>query len=452
LARLKTMNQAWARFLPPFLRAHVEGSLPLQRSIANSGWLFFDHIARVGVGFFVGVWIARYLGPSQLGILDYSIAFVYLFSALASLGLNGIVVRELVREPERREETLASAFAMLALAGVISLLLVVVSIVLLRPGDTLVQLLVVLVAVGMIFQSFSVIEFWFKSQVQSKFSVYARNAAFLIVSLVKVFLILSGAPLVWFALAGLAEIALGAFLLLLVFRFRGYRLHLGRASISRCKELLRDSWPAAISCLSIALFLKIDMVMLGEMTGSEAVGIYSAASRISVVWYFLPSVIVSSVFPFIIQARAVDSELYLRRVAQLFSLMTALALSVIIMIVVSADALVDLLYGAPYAAAGPVLAIHILGCWFVFLGQAQEPWDVAENLMRLAMFRTVSGALINILLNLVLIPHYAAVGAAVASVVSLFFAGVLLNLVSKRTRTIFNLQLKSLLFLRYLRQ
>src|SRR6056297_1086522 len=113
----------WNKYLPSFLRAHIENSVPLQRSIKNSGWLFFDHITRIIVGFFIGIWIARYLGPANLGLLDYSVAIFSLLTALSSLGLSGIVVRELVREPENREEVLASTFAMLAVAGGVAFLL-----------------------------------------------------------------------------------------------------------------------------------------------------------------------------------------------------------------------------------------------------------------------------------------------------------------------------------------
>lgn len=445
------MKKKWVNILPSFLRAHIENSVPLQRSINNSGWLFFDHMTRIAVGFVMGIWIARYLGPANLGLLDYSVAIFSLFAALSSLGLNGIVVRELVREPDKREEILASTFTMLAVAGGVAFLLALVTIKSLRQNDSEVQLLVTLVAVGLIFQAFTAIEFWFKAQVQSKYTVYARSSAFLILSLVKVILLLKAAPLIYFALAVLAEIALGALFLFMVFRTRGHHVKLNKATFSRCKNLLKDSWPAIISCLSIALFMKIDMVMLGEMVGNEVVGIYSAASRISMLWYFLPSIIVSSVFPFIIETKAVSEELYTRRVAQLFSLMTILALPIIVLVMIFSDILISLLFGSPYAAAGPVLAIHVMGCWFVFLGQAQEPWDVAENLMQLAMFRTASGALINIILNLLLIPNYAAVGASVASVISLFTAGVLLNLMSKKTRPVFFMQLKSVFFLRFLR-
>jgi PST family polysaccharide transporter len=445
------MKNKWIKFLPSFLREHIENSVPLQRSINNSGWLFFDHMIRIVVGFFIGVWIARHLGPEKLGMLDYSIALFTLFSALSTLGLSGIVVREIIRQPDKRDETMASSFAMMLVAGAITFLFALITIWFIRRGDLEVQLLVSIVAVGLIFQAFSVIEFWFKSQVLSKYTVSARCTAFLILSLVKEVLLLNDAPLIFFGIAVMAEIALGALFLFMVFRSRGHQLKLSKARFSRCKNLLKDSWPAIISCISIALFMKIDMVMLGEMAGNEVVGIYSAATRISMLWYFLPSIIVSSVFPFIIEAKSVDQKVYTQRVAQLLSLMTALALFAIVLIVIFSDMLIGILYGNPYMAAGPVLTVHIVGCWFVFLGQAQEPWDVAENLMQLAMIRTATGAVINIALNLVLIPRYGATGAALASVISLFIAGIALNLISKKTRPFFYLQIQSLLFLKYLR-
>jgi PST family polysaccharide transporter len=206
-----------------------------------------------------------------------------------------------------------------------------------------------------------------------------------------------------------------------------------------------------IACVSIMLYMRIDQVMLGEMAGSEAVGIYSAATRLSEVWYFLPMAVVTSIFPFVIQAKAGDQEVYHHRLTQLFSLMTVLALSIIIPMTIFADRLVGFIYGDPYAAAGPVLALHIWACWFVFLGIAQDPWDMAENQNRLAMLRTVLGALINIVLNIILIPRYAAFGAAVATVISYGISNVMLNAFNMKTRVIFLLQLKSVFFLRHLK-
>ena len=74
------------------MRQNVEGRGNLQKLIGNTGWLFADRILRLGVGLWVGIWTARYLGPEQFGLFNYSIAFVALFSVFATLGLDGIVV------------------------------------------------------------------------------------------------------------------------------------------------------------------------------------------------------------------------------------------------------------------------------------------------------------------------------------------------------------------------
>jgi len=445
------MNAWWTRYLPDIIREWLDGRQQLQKVIGNTGWLLSDRILRMSVGLFVNVWVARYLGPAQFGLLNYVIAFAALFSSLASLGLDGIVVREIVREPDRREEILGSAIIMKMAGGIASLLVTITAITLLRQGDPQVRLLVGIVAAGAIFQSFDAIDFWFQSQLQSRYTVYAKNAAFLIIAAGKVALIITGAPLMAFALATLAETALGAFGLVTMYQQSGFRLTLRHGSFARCRKLLHDSYPLMISGISIMVYMKIDQVMLGHMAGNEAVGIYSAATSISEVWYFLPLAIVSSVFPSIVQAKSVSEESYYRRLSALFSLMSGLALVIAIPVTFLSTSAVRLLYGSSYLEAGTVLSVHIWASLFVFLGVAQTPWDITENLTRLAMFRTICGAIINIVLNVILIPRYSALGAAIATLISYAFSSVFLNLLHSKSRAIFFYQLKSLFFIRNLR-
>jgi PST family polysaccharide transporter len=162
-------------------------------------------------------------------------------------------------------------------------------------------------------------------------------------------------------------------------------------------------------------------------------------------------VIVSSVYPSIIQAKRIDEGLYYRRLQRLFSIMTLLSLSIAIPMTFLSGTIVSLLFGKEFLAAGPVLAIHIWAGIFVFLGVAQGPWDLTENLTKLSLFRSASGALVNILLNLILIPQYGPVGTAIAAVISYMFSAYLLNVVIRRTRRIFLCQTSSLLFYKYLR-
>jgi O-antigen/teichoic acid export membrane protein len=178
------MKEAWTRFLPAAARRRIEGRLYLQNVIRNTGWQFGDSILRMGVGLIVGIWIARYLGPEQFGLFSYALAFVALFSGLATLGLDDIIVREIVRDPACKDVILGSAFLMKVVGGALSFVVATGTISLLRPTDGLSQWMVGIVAAGAVFQAFNIIEFWFHSQVQAKYSVLAKNVAFIVCSVI----------------------------------------------------------------------------------------------------------------------------------------------------------------------------------------------------------------------------------------------------------------------------
>jgi len=416
------MNRIWAKYLPACIKTRLEGRQSLQDIISNTGWLFADKVLRMGMGLLVGVWVARYLGPEQFGLLSYTGAFVALFSAFANLGLDGIVVRNIVRNPSCRDETLGTAFVLKIIGGALTLGLTTGAILLLRPADTLTHWLVGITAAGMIFQAFDTIDFWFQSQVRSKYTVYAKNAAFLCVTLVKVVLILVKAPLVAFAWAGLAEIALGAAGMAAAYRVSGRKLKTWRASTHLARELLRDSWPLILSSVVIMIYMRIDQVMIGEMVGNTEVGVYSAAVRLAEVWYFIPMAVVSSVFPSVVEARAVGDALFYGRLQKLYNLMAFMAYIVAIPVTFIAGWVVEILFGAAYGKAGPMLALLIWAGLFTNLGVARSSFLTTMNWTRVHFITVSLGCLINVLLNLLLIPRFGGMGAVVASCIAYWFA------------------------------
>jgi PST family polysaccharide transporter len=423
----------------------------LRRIAANTSWLMLDRLARLGVAAVVSVWIARYLGPARFGTLSYAIAFVGLFATLATLGLDNIVIRDLVRVPGERHEIMGTAFALKAGGGAVAALVALGVIFLLQPHDATTQIVVAVVAASTIFTAFDVIDFSFQSEVASKYVVYARLSAFAVSSMVRIALVLVAAPLIAFAGMITGEAALAALGLLLAYRQWGTgSLGLWRRHVPRARALLGESWPLILGGAAVAIYMQIDQVMLGQMASAYDVGIYAAAVRLSALWYFIPVTIVSSVFPSIVRAREVDEQLYMQRILRLFSLMAAIALTIALPLTFLASPLVTLAFGAPYAAAGPVLSVHIWSSLFVFWGVASGPWFIAEGLIRLSLFRTATGAAANVLLNLVLIPRYQSMGAAIATVVAYGLAGVVANAFTPKTRGIFILQMKSLAFPRYL--
>ena len=412
-------------------------------AIQNIAWLFFDRILRMGVGLFVGVWVARYLGVQQFGIFNYATAFVALFNPLTTLGLDALVIRSIVREPQLKDEILGTTFWLKLCGAIVCLLLTVGSIFVLRQDDQLTVGLVAILATAGILHAFDTIDFWFQSQVQSKYTVVARNTAFIIIALVKVVLIKMQAPLVAFAWATLGEVALGTAGLIIAYRFKGYSI-LWRWSLSLAKTLLTESWPLILSGLTIMIYMKIDQIMLG-LVGDEAVGLYSAATRISEVWYFIPTAISSSVAPSIYAAKQVSEELYYQRIKKLIRLLVIISLVVAVPMSFLSTTIITLLFGNGYAAAGSILGIHIWAAVFVFMGVASSSWFIAEGLTQLAFRRTLMGAVVNVILNWLLIPAYAGVGAAVATVISQAIASFLSHATHAKTRKIFKVQIKCFL-------
>lgn len=416
------MNMSWTSILPKFIRQKLEGRHTLQKAMDNTAWMMGDQVVRQVAGLLVGVWLARYLGPRLYGEFSYAIAVVMIVSPVAMLALDDISIRRLARDPSDRDETLGTVFVLMALGGVLAFVLALATIMLARPGDSLVLWLVGILVAGTIFQAFHAIEFWFESQMQWKFTVFAKTSAFLLICLVKVALILLRAPLIAFAWAGLAEVACGAVGLVLVYRQRGYAIKAWRFSRSRAKSLLKNSWPLLFSTLLTMVYLRIDQVMLGNMLGSQVLGNYSVAVRIAEMWAFIPLVICSATFPAMVEAEALSEELFSAQMQKLYNLMVLLAYAFALPVTFFSGEIVQLLFTNAYAEAGPLVAILAWTGVFTSLGVARTTLVVAKNWVRINLLSVALGAALNILLNYLFIPRFGAMGAVVSTCVSYWFA------------------------------
>lgn len=430
--------------IPAFVRRRIEHRPNLVKIVDNIGWLFFDKVLRMGVGLLVGVWVARYLGPEQFGLFSFATAFVGLFGAIAGLGLQGIVVRDIVRDPACKKETLGTAAMLQFVGGLIAYGLILGTIFWLRPDDTLAKVLVAILGSTMLFKASEVAVYWFESQVLSKYTVWVQNSVFLVFAAVKVVLILNQAQLLAFAWATMAEALVVALLLGVMLGIRGPKLRRLRGTLARAKTLMKDCWPLMLSGIAVMIYMKIDQIMLGQMVGDEAVGIYSAATRISEVWYFIPMIIVASVFPAILEAKKRSEEQYYQRLQHLYDLMVWISVAVALPMTFLSTPIVTLLFGVAYAASGPILAIHIWASVFVFFGVASGQWFLAENRQILSFQRTALGAVVNLVLNFLLIPSYGALGAAAATVISQFSVGVLFDVFQIETRGMFYMKINAL--------
>lgn len=432
------------KLIPAFIIRRIEHRPNLSKIIKNISWLSFEHLLRLCVGFFVGVWIVRYLGPEQFGLLNFAAAFVGLFGTFVTLGLQDIVVREIVRNPDYTNEILGTTAFLQLISGMVIYVLILVAITYIRPDDTIARTIVAILGSMVLLEASKVAVLWFESQVLSKYTAWVQSGVFLVFVSIKVFLILKQVSLIAFVWTMLAEAVVVAIILLSFMSKLGPSLVKMHFNIKRAKSLIKDSWPALLSGISIMIYLKIDQIMLGEMVDDKEVGIYSAALRISEFFYFIPMVIVSSVLPAILEAKKRSEEQYYVRLQKLYDLLVLISVGLALPMTFLSTPIVNLLFGEAYLGSGIILAIHSWSIIFVSLGVASGKWFLAENRQVLSLQRTVIGAIINVTLNLLLIPNYGGIGAALATLISQCAAAFLFDGIQKVTRRMFFMKLKAM--------
>jgi len=435
----------WMAWLPAPLRRRLEGREGLQRFAANSGWLVLDKVLRLGLALAVGVWVARYLGPLGYGTLNYALALVGLFGSFTSLGLDTIVVRELVAEPGRRDEVMGSALALRALSALLATALVLAYI-LIFSGQQGAALAVSLVMASTLFwQPWDLLDVSFQARMRSRQPVLMRNLAGIAGALLRGGLVLAHAPVWAFAAAAVSETALAAALVLAAYAKDGGRPLAWRPDLGRMRRLLKDSWPMMLAAMAIMVYMRIDQVMLKSMVGDAAVGVYAAALKVSEAWYFIPMALTASAFPSQVRARERGAAFIGARLRKSFNLMAMLGYAVALPLSLLARPLVGLLYGPGFAEAGPILAVHVWAGLFLCIGLSRDYWLVGEKRTELALMSTLLGAAVNVGLNLWLIPRYGGLGAAWATVAAQAFYALGFDLMHPLLRPVFVMQSRALL-------
>ena len=401
-----------------------------------------ERILRLGLVLFVGIFVARYLGPSNFGLLNYAQSFVALFTTVATLGLEGILVRELVNQSERAGELLGTAFVLNLIGTMLMFLLIAIAI-LISSDDKLANILIWIIAVPVILHAFNVIDYNFQSKVQSKFVVFIHTFQIAVSSLVKIALILFEAPLIAFALISFIDaIAIGGGLVWIYHR-QSNSVFDWKWNGELAKQLLKDAWPLMLSGMVISIYMRIDQVMIKEMLDNEAVGNYAAAVKLSTAWYFVPVAISTSIFPAIVNGKKLSEQIYLSRIQKLFDFMVWIAVVIAVPTTFLSEWVIGILFGDDYLPAANVLKIHIWAGIFVFLGVSSSKWLLSENLTMFSFYRTSIGAACNIILNYFLIGPYGIEGAAYSTLFSQFIASVLVYAATPKTRSIFWMQLQS---------
>ncbi len=415
----------------------------LYRYATNTLWLMGENLLRLVAALFVGIYVARYLGPEQFGLYSYALAFSALFSAIAKLGLDSIVVRELVKDQTKELLILGTAFWLRLIGSLFAIggILVALS---LTDTDKMTVIYIAIISTGMVFQSLEVVDFYFQSIVLSRYVSLCKLTQLILSALLKIYGIFIQADLLWFVTITMLDQILLGISLFIAFHSRKRGCFLLKFDSSLAKSLLKESWPIIVAGIGVTLYMRIDQIMIEHYLGNKAVGVFSVAVRLSEVVYFIPIIICSSVFPALVAAKKRCEQEYARKSGMLFEFMTLLGLCAAIPVTLLSSWIINLTFGNDYEAASHVLQIHIWACVFVFLGVASGRWMIIEKLAVHTMYRTLAGACCNIGLNLLLIPEFGIVGAAYSTLISQFIACIGINAVTQKSRACFFMQANSL--------
>jgi len=397
----------------------------LEKYFKNTGWLLIARVGSLLVKFVINtVLLSHYLSPSQFGILNYPMAIVTFTMAIAALGLDGFITRELLNHPEKKDSLLGTAFWLRLMAGVLTIPLVYLVYVILssiKPLETPMSY-VLIVALISVAQSVNIIDSFFQSKVQGKKIMYVQVLGNIISAIIKLIFILLKLPLVWFIYSLLFDYILLAAAYLILYKKNGDHIRNWKYDGRITGYLLKNSWPLAFSAILVTIYMKIDQVMIPMFVKTSELGVYMTAAGLSENWYFIPVAIVTSVFPAIMHARKTDPERYHKRLQNMYDLMVILSVVIALVMSLGSGLIYHLLFKPALWGGARVLSVHVWAGVFVFLGSASGQYLIAEGYYKLSMLRTGVGAIVNIVLNIFFIPAYGIIGAAYATLIAYFVA------------------------------
>ncbi len=412
--------------------------------VKNLLWLLFDYSLRLVGGYFIAIWLARELGPSNYGIYNYAVANASILAAIAIAGLHGVAIKFLIENKKAHHEYMGTIFWIRISAALVSYIFLCGYLYLNEPTFSLKAILSILIALKVFFTPFSVIELYFESIVKSKFKVIARNIAYAVRSVLIVLFIVLEWPFLILAAIVLLEELIGVVFLLIYYKKDKKSVFKWRFNLGFAKAMMHEAWPMVISSAGAILYMKIDQVMVVELLSEKEGGYYSAAVKISELFSFIPGLIVGTFFPAIIESKMKNEFDYKSKMRKLILLMLTIAGILGLGIYLFAYELVFYSFGEDYLSSVSIMRIHIWTLLLTFTAAVLSRWLIVEKLTRFSILRHSIGVVINIILNFLLIPKFGGEGAAYASIVSLLFAVVIFTVFDKRTFSFLQLLLSSL--------
>ena len=381
----------------------------------NASWIIAGRVYHMVLAFVVGLLTARYLGPNNYGLINYAATYTSFFASFCTLGINSVIVKNFVDHPDEEGETVGSAIILRTISSVLSVVMMMCITFIADNGEKTTNIVVFLCGIGVIFQVMDTLDYWFQSRLESKYSAFATVISYTVVSIYKVWLLVTGKSVEWFAVSTSIDYLVVAIILLIVYKKRnGPRFS---CSMRKAKELFKSSYHFILAGLMVSIYGSTDKFMLKQLLNEAEVGYYSTAVSLCNTWVFLLTAIIDSLYPVILQSFN-NKELFERKNKQLYSIVFYISVSVSILFSVLATPVVRILYGKAYIAVAAPLRIITWYTAFSYLGVARNAWIVSYNKQNYLKYLYIGAAITNVVLNVIMIPLWGASGAAFASLLT----------------------------------
>lgn len=384
--------------------------------VKNAGWIIIGKVIHMVLSFVIGLITARYLGPSNYGLINYASAYTTFFTAFCTLGINSVILKDFVDHPDQEGTTIGTTIILRLISSVLSVGVICSLVSIIDYGESLTLLVVFLYTISLIFQVFDTFHQWFQSKYLSKYYAIATLISYLIASSYKIILLIFHADVAWFAVSNSIDFLIVAVVLFLFYRkCKGPRLSF---SWAKGKSLLRVSCSYILSGLMVAIYGATDKLMLKQMLDESAVGYYSLAVSISTVWAFVLSAIIESMKPQVMEYYQTDKSKYVQTNKRMYALVFYIAIAASAIICLISPIFVEIVYGKSYLPSVMPLRIVVWYVAFSYLGVARDAWVVCEGKQKYLKFLYLGSSLLNVILNYIMIPVLGASGAALASLIT----------------------------------
>lgn len=407
----------------------------------NAKWIIICKIAQSLIQFVIGMLCARYLQPENYGLINYAASLVAFVTPIMKLGFDATLVRELVEDPHSEREIMGTSLLLNIFSSVVCVAGVTLFSFLVNMGDTVTIIVCFLYSLSLLFLAVEMIQYWFQYKLISKYSSLVMLCAYALVSVYKVFLLVTQKSVLWFAVSNAIDYGLIGITLVVLYMKWGSGFSF---SFKRAKSMLSSSKHYILAAAMLVIIQNTDHIMITNMVSKEENGFYSAAITCATAVQFVYLAIIDSFRPLILQNKKENSSEYELNVTRLYSITLYMAMAQCIVFTVFSRLIVTVLYGQGYANTIPILQILVWYFIFSVMGAVRNVWILAEEKQKYLWIINLSGAIFNIVLNSVLIPYFGACGAAFASFLTQFFANFILGFIIKDIRPNNKLVIKSL--------